>query len=228
MRRFLLPLIFGIAGTGVLISLGVWQLQRLAWKEAILAEIDARIVAAPVALPERPVVDADRYLPVRIEGRTVGEELNVLVSTKASGAGYRVISAFETDHGRRIMVDEGYIWTTEKNAGRPATAMTVTGNLHWPEEVDRFTPEPDLAAGIWFARDVPRMAEALGAEPVLVIARTVSGTDPRATPLPVDSSGIPNDHLGYAIQWFGLATVWAGMTAFFLWRMRRRRPEGEA
>ena len=67
------------------------------------------------------------------------------------------------------------------------------------------------------------MAEALQTEEVLVIARVVTGTDARATPLPVDTSGIPNDHLQYAVTWFGLAAVWAGMTLFLLWRIRRRK-----
>jgi surfeit locus 1 family protein len=101
--------------------------------------------------------------------------------------------------------------------------VTVTGNLHWPDEVDRWTPEPDLSEGLFFARDVPAMAAALGTEPVLVIARAVEGTAPRAQPLPVTAEGIPNDHLGYAIQWFGLAAVWAGMTVWLLWRIRRRQ-----
>ncbi len=206
----------------MLVSLGIWQLQRLAWKEGVLAEIEARIVDSPVDLPETLSVAEDRYLPVRIQGRTLGHEIDVLVSTKEQGAGFRVISAFETQQGRVIMVDEGYVRQTEKDAERPSVAMTVTGNVHWPDEIDGFTPEPDLAAEIWFARDVPAMAAHLETEPVLVIARTVTGTDARATPLPVSTQGIPNSHLGYAIQWFGLALVWAGMTAFFVWRMHRR------
>ena len=67
------------------------------------------------------------------------------------------------------------------------------------------------------------MAEVLGTEPVLVIAREVSVNDPPATPLPVTTEGIPNNHLGYAVQWFGLALVWAGMTLFLLWRTARRQ-----
>jgi surfeit locus 1 family protein len=70
------------------------------------------------------------------------------------------------------------------------------------------------------------MAAALGTEPVLVVARSVEGTAPRAQAMPVDTEGIPNDHLGYAIQWFGLAMVWAGMTVWLLWRIRRRRSKG--
>src|SRR6056297_1509135 len=97
MRRLILPLLFGILGTAVLVSLGAWQMQRLAWKEGVLSEIDARIGAAPIALPEGPDPVADRYLPVVLAGRTTGEALYALVSTKDLGAGYRLISGFETE-----------------------------------------------------------------------------------------------------------------------------------
>lgn len=223
MGRLLIPLIFGVFGCAFLASLGMWQLQRLTWKEGMLAEIEARIYDAPVALPAELVPEQDRYLPVRVAGRTLGREVDVLVSTKEQGAGFRVISAFETESGRLIMVDEGFVRQTEKDAMRPGVQMVVIGNVHWPDEIDGFTPAADLDAEIWFARDVPAMAAHLGTEPVLVIARTITGTDARATPLPVSTEGIPNSHLGYAVQWFGLALVWAGMTAFFVWRMQRRQ-----
>jgi surfeit locus 1 family protein len=222
MRRYIVPLIFGLGGFALLAALGVWQVQRLAWKEQVLAEIDARIGASPVAVPVQPDADADRYLPVAAEGAFEGASLKVLVSTKERGAGYRLISAFRLADGRRVMVDEGYIGLEEDPAPGAVDGVRIAGNLHWPEEVDSWTPEPDLAGGLFYARDVGRMAEALGAEPVLIVARTVSGTDPRATPMPVTSDGIPNNHLGYAVQWFGLAAVWLGMTGYLLWRIRRR------
>jgi surfeit locus 1 family protein len=65
--------------------------------------------------------------------------------------------------------------------------VTVTGNLHWPEEVDGFTPEPDLARNIWYARDVDALAAHLGTEPVLIVARDLSVSDDPVTPLPVDT-----------------------------------------
>jgi surfeit locus 1 family protein len=223
-RRILFPLLLGILGTAVLISLGVWQLQRLEWKQGILAEIDARMAAAPVALPAAPDPARDRFLPVTATGTITDEEIDVLVSVKGVGPGYRIISAFETEDGRRILLDRGFVRDTDKDAERPpVSGVTVTGNLHWPEEVDRFTPVADTARNIWFARDVPAMAAALGTEPVMIILRTTSETDPAVSPLPLDSAGIPNDHLGYAIQWFGLAAVWAGMTGWLLWRIRRRQ-----
>ena len=223
--RYALPLLFGLIGTLVLVTLGFWQLERLAWKTSLLDEIGARIVAKPVKLPETFEIESDRFLPVAVSGRTLGAELVVLTSVQGVGPGYRIISAFETDTGRRILLDEGFVPDAARSAARPEVAISVTGNLHWPREVDSFTPEPDLDEGLFFARDVEAMAAALGTEEVLVVAREVSGTDRRATPLPVTTAGIPNNHLGYAVQWFGLAAVWVGMTLFFLWRMRRGRRE---
>jgi surfeit locus 1 family protein len=98
--------------------------------------------------------------------------------------------------------------------------VTITGTLHWPNESDSFTPAPDTARNIWFARDVPAMARALGTGPVMVVARSDTGDG--IMPVPVDTAGIPNDHLNYALTWFGLAVVWAGMTGLLLWRIRRR------
>ncbi|UWR02160.1 SURF1 family protein [Ruegeria conchae] len=217
MRRILFLLIFGLAGLGVLISLGVWQMQRLAWKQGILAEIEARIAADAVDLPETVTEADDKYLPVTLFGEMKPEEIHVLVSVKQVGAGYRIIQPFSTAD-RTILVDRGFVPTTAKKADRVTGPMEVSGNLHWPDEIDSYTPEPDIDGNIWFARDVPTLAAALGTEPVLLIAR--SKTDPDIKPLPVDTAGIPNDHLQYAITWFGLALVWAAMTGYFLWRNR--------
>ena len=103
--------------------------------------------------------------------------------------------------------------------GRPGRS-TVEGVLLWPDETDSFTSAPDRAKNIWFARDAPLMAEALGTEPVMIVVS--ASDDPEApTPLPVGVN-IPNDHLGYAVTWFSLAAVWAMMTGYLLWRIKRR------
>ncbi|SFP04988.1 SURF1 family protein [Tranquillimonas alkanivorans] len=226
MRRMIWPLVFGVVGTTILLALGAWQVQRLTWKQSVLAEIEARIAADPVPLPADPDPEADRYLPVRVGGRFDEAALDVLVSVKGTGPGYRIVQAFETEAGRRIMVDRGVVPTDEKDAPRPGGNATVVGNLHWPQEVDGFTPDPDLDAGIWFARDVPAMADALDAAPILIVARETTGDG--VVPLPVGTENIPNDHLEYAITWFSLAAIWAGMTGFLLWRIRRQGQEGTA
>jgi surfeit locus 1 family protein len=224
MRRFILPLFFGLSGLIILCGLGTWQVQRLAWKEAILAQIDATIDAAPVALPAQPDPVRDAYRAVRVTGVWAGDTIRVLVSHRSFGAGYRLITPLDVD-GRRVLIDRGFLPVAAAQPDLPAAAVTVTGNLHWPQEVDSYTPQNDLAANLWFARDVPALAAALQTEPTFIIARQITPPQANITPLPVDSSAIPNDHLGYAVTWFGLALVWFFMTILAL-RVAARKDKG--
>ncbi len=221
MRRLVFPLLLGLSGAAILVALGVWQLQRLAWKEAMLADISARIVAPPEPLPAVPDPEADRYLPVAVAGTFLPGEALVLASPRGLGPGYRLITPFLTEDGQRILVDRGFLPEARRQDARPPGPARIEGNLHWPAEADRFTPPPDAADGLWFARDVPALAAALGTDPVLVVLRASDEAAPPARPLPVDTAGIPNDHRQYAITWFALAAVWLGMTAFLILRIRR-------
>ena len=214
-------IIFALSGLALLLGLGIWQVQRLDWKREILAQIEARIDDAPVALPDQIDSEADKYLAVTASGQIVGEALHVLISTAELGPSYRVIAPFQTA-GQVIMADLGALPVSEKSAALPDDPLTLTGNLHWPDEIDSFTPEPDRDQNIWFARDVPQMAAALGAEPILVVVRQTNPPFVNITPLPVGIDGIPNDHLQYAITWFSLAAIWLGMTAALVWRMASR------
>ncbi len=219
-RRMVFPILMGLVGCAMLIALGVWQVQRMHWKEGILAEITARIGADPVPLPPAPTEAADEYRPVTVTGRLTGEFIEMLAGQKGTGPGVRIIEAFETADGRRILVDRGFLPEEARATARPAAAATVTGNLLWPQDADSFTPPPDEKTGLWFARDLPAMAAKLGAEPVLIVASQPTGNG--IAPVPVDTSSIPNDHWGYAIQWFSLAAVWGVMTLYLLWRIRQR------
>lgn len=224
MKRYIFALVLGVVGVAILVNLGLWQLRRLAWKEAMIAEISAKIDAPTQDLPAagtdtKPL----KYAPVAMAGATTGEELLVLSGQKDVGAGYEVISVFETGEGRRVLLDRGFVSEEHKADPRPATAMIVAGNLHWPEESDSYTPAPDAKTGLWFARDVAAMAAKLGAEPVFVVARQIAGEAQGVAPRPLGLEGIRNDHLNYAITWFLLALVWLGMTAFLIWRIRRGR-----
>ncbi|KPQ07987.1 MAG: surfeit locus 1 family protein [Rhodobacteraceae bacterium HLUCCA12] len=222
MARLILPLVFGVAGVAVLMSLGFWQLSRLEEKQAVIAEIAARIGDDPVALPQAPEPEDDRYLPVRAEGRYTGDVAHVLSSQREQGAGSRVIAVFETRAGRRVLVDRGFM----PDAARPGAdfgsdPLAVTGNLHWPRDATSSTPEPDLERGLWFSREVAPLARNLETEPLMIVAREDGASVPGLTTMPVTTIDIRNDHLEYAITWFLLALVWAGMTGFLLWRIRR-------
>lgn len=158
-----------------------------------------------------------------LSGEIGADELFVLVSQKQTGAGYRVIAPFTTEGGRRILLDRGFIPVTARDATRRSGATDVAGNLHWPDDRTSSTPENDVAGNTWFARDIPEMARALRTEPLLVIARSEAPPAPGITPLPVDSSAIPNDHLQYAVTWFSLAAIWLGMTGYYIFRARQTK-----
>lgn len=225
MRRYLFPLIFGLAGVAILCALGIWQLQRLGEKEAMLAAIESRIhqPAVPLASLGAPNPATERYRAVTMTGRTTGDALLVITGRKGMGAGYEVIEAFETDDGRRVLLDRGFIPEVERPRPRPPAGLEVTGNLDWPSETDSFTPPPDPGSNLWFARDVAGMARALKTEPLMIVARDVEGDVATITPVPVTTEGIPNNHLNYAITWFLLAVAWAAMSGYAVWRVRTGR-----
>lgn len=221
MRRYLFPVLMGIIGVAVLTSLGFWQLDRMEEKRAYLDEMEARIANTPIPLPGVPEEGAHKFQAVTVQGRFTGEFLEVLAGQKGASPGVMVIEAFELAGGRRIMVQRGFVAEEARAVPRAPHEATIQGNLHWPDDTSSSTPPPDAKTGLWFARDVPAMALKLGTEPTLIVAREPTGDG--IAPMPVDTSGIPNNHWGYAIQWFLLAATWAGMTLFLLWRIRARK-----
>lgn len=221
MLRYLFPALLGVVGCAILIGLGIWQLQRLGWKEEMLAEIQSQIEAPAVELPQDPDISM-KYMPVTVSGTTTGEEIDILSHTKDQGGGYQIVSGFITDDGRKIMLDRGYVPQEAHHVKRGPVRLSVRGNLHWPDEKGSATPEPNMQENVWFARDVPAMAKILKTDPVLVVASSVEGDAQGVEPIPVAIQGIPNNHLSYAAQWFMLAAVWAGMTVALIWRIRQR------
>ena len=222
MGRVWFPVLIGVGGLAVLLWLGTWQIQRLAWKQDLLARIEARIGDAPIPLPHAPDPQTDRYQPVTFTGTF--KELPVqrmLASRRQTGAVYRHIAGFAVEDGPDVLVDLGWTPTARSLPPLPQGPISLTGNLDWPIESDGFTPAPDLAQGLWYARDVPDLARALGAAPILVVLRDAPEPPLGATPWPVDTAGIPNDHAQYAITWFSLGAVWVLMTGLFVVRMRR-------
>ncbi|MFV1497215.1 SURF1 family protein [Phaeobacter sp. JH20_02] len=219
MRRLIFLSLVGGLGLMALLSLGIWQIQRLEWKEDLLQTIEARIAAAPTALPLTPTEEDDRYRAVTVSGRIEPGELHVFWVTKAAETGYRIIAPLVTAEGRRLLLDRGFIASAAKERARAFGPVTVTGNLLWPDEGDWTTPAPEVDTNILYARDLAYMAERLDTEPVLIVARSVA-PDAAVTPQPVTTAGIQNNHLQYAITWFSLALIWAAMTTYFLWRSR--------
>ena len=221
MKRIWFIVFIGFAGTACLLYLGKWQIDRLYWKLDVLDKIDQKIAAAPVPLPVEPSESVHKYLSVEISGQFLQESIRVLASKKRYGAGYRIIHVFRTN-GRRLLVDLGFVGLETDYDVDLINDISLVGNLHWPDEVDNFTPEPDLENNIWFARDVERVASALQTEPILIILKESTLKDQNIKPMPIDTTHIPNDHLQYAITWFSLAIIWALMSCLFIWTTRQK------
>jgi surfeit locus 1 family protein len=218
----------------VLLSLGLWQLQRLQWKERLLAHVGA-LQSAP-ARPLEPVLDVLSkggdvdFTRVRATcpGLASAPFLQ-LYALRDGQAGWRLISSCEAASARyrTVLVDRGFI--ADAVAARPKVEaglrepITLTGVLRKPDRAGPLAPRNEPAANHWFSRDVPAMARALGAAqpaPAILFAETSSNPDFRAltpAPLPTD---IPNRHLEYALTWFGLAAALAGVYAAVLLRRR--------
>jgi len=221
----IIPGLFGLIGTAVLAALGVWQLDRAGQKAALVADMEARLVGTPTALPLRPDPEADNYRPVRLNGGFLPAQTFVLSGLKGEGPGFRVIGAFRTDDGRTILVDRGFLPEARRaDLSAPVgTVHTLVGNLQWPRDTDSFTPDYDSARNLFFARDVAPLAAHLGTDTVLLVLRASQPQHPLIQPMPVDEVKVPDNHMGYAVQWFLMALVWVGMTLFFLWRIRAQR-----
>jgi surfeit locus 1 family protein len=219
----------------LLIALGVWQLQRLKWKEGLLAHI-AALQSAP-ARPLEPELDALAdgrkldFTRVRVTcpGLATAPFLE-LYGLKDGQAGWRLISACPVSSRsyRTILVDRGFVLDTETT--RPpvdaaaAAPVELVGVLRAPDRPSFIAPKNRGGSARWFSRDVPAMARTLGAPqpaPIFLFAETSTNPGfPALQPAPLPGE-IPNRHLEYALTWFGLAAALAGVYAAVLLRRRK-------
>jgi len=205
----------------ILIGLGVWQLQRLSWKEALIATVSGHMTAAPVSLGQILAMspDAAQYRKVALVGRfDNGNEAYVFTTNESGDPVYHVLTPFITDDAHTLMVDRGEIPQAKLS---PQSRTPLDGETHivgvWrvPDGTGLFTPKPELEKHIWYARDLSGIAAADG---VKLVAPVVIEADSAPNPggLPVGGQTVvdfPNNHLQYAITWFGLA---AGLFGVYL------------
>lgn len=233
-RSLLSAALVTLCGIAVLVSLGVWQLQRLAWKEALIARIEARVHAPPAPLP--PESDWPRRRPedyeyrhVSLRGRFDGRQALVFRGSgpeAGEGPGYLVLAPLILPDGAAVIVNRGFVPGSASDAvahAPPAGEVAVTGLLREPEPRNLFTPADQPEKNLWFTRDPGTIAAHFGlsrAAPFSVDA-DFSG-DPQALPRGGTTIvAFPNNHLSYALTWFGLALALAGV--FGAWQRPRLR-----
>jgi surfeit locus 1 family protein len=221
--------IFMAATLALLIGLGVWQLQRLEWKEGLIAKIEARTTAPPVSLAEaikRAHAGEDlSYLHVRAEGSFDHAKELHLYALSDGEAGWHVITPLATGTGETVLVDRGFVPGDKKDpAARPegqiAGPVTIVGLVRMPQAQGTFDPENEPRANRWFWRDLDAMTAAAGlqkrqAAPFLLEAERgeVPGGWPRGGETRL---AIRNDHLQYALTWFLMAFCLVVVYAIYL------------
>lgn len=227
-RRFPVVLtVLAAAAFAVLVGLGTWQVQRLQWKLDLIAAAEAARARPPAPLAEVLAGEAPEFRRVALDCPGLATAAYVELQTIHEGRpGVRLISACPLAGGRSILVDRGFV-AQEVSARPPVTAgdapVRVTGVLRAAE-----APNPFAAAGgggrLFLARDVAAMAAALDAPepaPWFVLAEVSSNPQWLALQPVVPPASFSNNHLGYAITWYGLAAALLGVYAALLLRRRR-------
>ena len=230
------PAILALAVAMALVWLGLWQLQRLAWKEALIRTVSERTVAPPVPLPPpdawpRLKPDDYEYRRVSAEGRfDHAREVHVyrpLVTARGPvhGLGDLVLTPFHLAGGDTVMVNRGFVPTERldpatRAAGQVDGTVTITGLMRSPQPRNSFTPNDDTVRNQWFTVDPGAVARLYG---ISDIAPFVIDQDAGQAPGGLPQGGetvldFPNSHLSYALTWFGLALALVGVFGAYAWR----------
>lgn len=226
MRRLLLGALALLVVAG-LISLGVWQLERRTWKLALIAQVDRRLAAAPVAAPGPAawprVGKDDAYTRIVLHGTLRNDRATLVQAVTDLGAGYWVMTPMTTDRGFTVLVDRGFVSPDKKGqaATGPSSPVAITGLLRTSEPKGGFLRSNDPAADRWYSRDVAAIAAKRNLGPV---APYFVDADARSEPgwprggLTVIA--FPNNHLQYALTWFAMAAVLTFMSVRVALRRR--------
>jgi surfeit locus 1 family protein len=240
----LLPGIVALAGLAVLIGLGTWQLERKAWKENLIATVEQRLAAAPAALPPRAQWDTlnqqqDEFrrvslratIPPDTEGRVYASGSGLRDDIK--GPGYFAFAPARLADGSVVVINRGYVpnpsaYASLRPLGVTGEPIDVIGVLRWPEPRGAFVSDHTARDDLWFTRDHRAMAAHYGwgqAAPFYIEqeAPVPPGGLPRPGTLKIN---LRNEHLNYALTWYGLAAVLVAV--FAVWAFGRRRREERA
>ena len=232
----LLPAVLAFA---VLVGLGTWQIQRKAWKEGLIASLTERLAGPPRALPapaDWPNLDpaTDEYR--RVEFKAVfdyAHEALVFGAGSAfrpdvSGPGYWVFTPARLADGGLVIVNRGFVPEGRQDPktrpdGQTPGAIALVGAMRWPDGRHWFTPNDEPAHNLWFARDPQAIATAKGLGPVApFFVEEETPVPPGGLPQPGKLVvTLPDNHLQYALTWFGLAAVLVGM--FVAWAFSSRK-----
>jgi surfeit locus 1 family protein len=225
----LLPALAILLAIALFTALGLWQLERRAWKLDLIARVDARLAAAPVAAPGPgawPALGPDAaYTRVEARGRFLHDRETAVRAVTELGAGYWILTPFETP-GFTVLVNRGFVPPDRRDPatraeGQVPGEVALSGLLRLSEPRGGFLRSNDPAARRWYSRDVPAIAAAAGLPPPLAPYFIDAGAAPVPGGWPRGGLTVVrfrNAHLPYALTWFALA---AGLAFLTLRALRR-------
>ena len=214
--------VLSLAAIALLIALGVWQIERRAWKLALIDRVEQRVhaPAQPVPSPAAwPTVSAanDEYRHVSVSGRFMHDRETLVQAVTEEGPGYWVLTPLQRSDGTLVLVNRGFVPSERRDAstrrdGNPQGPVEITGLLRVTEPKGGFLRTNVPEHNRWYSRDVAAIAAARGLDHVVPFfvdadAGSQSGGGPIGG-LTVIS--FPNNHLIYALTWFALAFMLAG------------------
>lgn len=198
----------------VLLGLGTWQVQRLHWKQALLATINERVHDTPVGLPLANDIDAD-FRPAKASG-VFRHDLQIFVfaTNRATGqGGYHVVTPLQLAGGAFLLVDRGWIpYERQKKVdgfSRPSGTVEIQGLLRLSGKPGLFSPANNPAKGEWYGVDVPAIAAADQLDGVLPYVLEADEM-PNEGGFPIGGQTqltLPNDHFSYAVTWYSFAAI---------------------
>jgi len=227
MNRIFSALLAAGAGVVVLCVLGIWQLERLAWKQELIAAIDGKLAREAVPLETVELGSGADFTKATATGTYLPRNNRFLITAFAGGGGWQVVTPMLLPGSRVILVDRGVIPAADQAAFAaeilPGVPQTVTGILRLTRDrPGLFTPNNSPATNTWYWWDVPAMLASLqlpqGSKPIEAVLQLIPapGAQP-GLPLPQPPAAkLTNNHLQYALTWFAFAATLAIVTALFI------------
>lgn len=238
-RPTLWPTVFAVPAVLVLIGLGTWQLDRLAWKSALIEQMQTRVSAPPAPLDQVLAeaggdLHAVEYRTAELTGRFRHQAEMYLAARSMNGnPGYHVVTPFESALGRTVLVDRGWVPLDRKlpetrPQGQIRGEVTIEGVVRVPRAGKSWLqPDNEPEHNMWFWIDLPAMAAhagagAAGGELAPVYLAAGPAENPGGYPIGGQTRiNLPNDHLQYALTWYALAVA-----LIVIYVVYHRRPEG--